>query len=94
MLVIPTDSYYGLLFVERVGGRHLKSLLCEIAVRPGIRQGGAVSRVESFAQARDWRVLLADHEVLRVSELLGGDSATDASTPNDTKVKVEASVAF
>ena len=94
MLVMPLDCYYGLLFVERVSGRHLKSLLSEIFVKPGVRQGGGVPRIESFAQARDWRVLLADHQVLRVSELLAGGSDVDASTPNDSRVKVEASGGF
>lgn len=89
LFVIPKDSYYGLLFVERVGRRHLRDVLKDTAIRPAGQRAGVVTRVESFAEAKDWEAELAQHEVWRVSEVLElTDSNADASTPGDTRVRV------
>ncbi len=91
LFVIPKDSYYGLLFVERVGIRHLKEVLTDVAIRPGGQRAGVVTRVESFAEAKDWEAEFADQQALRISELLEvTDSSSDASTPTDTLVRVSA----
>lgn len=86
---VPTGSYYGLLFLERVGGRHLKSVLADMVLKSAALQLNAVVRVEAFAEAEDWRRELADQQVLRVSEILTSpDGTADASTPIDTTVRV------
>jgi hypothetical protein len=89
LFVIPKDSYYGLLFVERVGVRHLKEVMANVAIRPAGQQSGVVTRIESFAEAKDWAAELAGKQALRMSELLEVTStAQDASTPDDTTVRV------
>ncbi|TFC49062.1 hypothetical protein E3O47_12410 [Cryobacterium sp. TMT2-17-1] len=86
---IPRDSYYGFLFVERIGGRHLKDLLYHlIAKKIGLRTSMGV-RMEGFALTDDWRKELAGKQVLRVTEVLApSDSAHDPSTVEDLTVRV------
>ncbi len=91
LFVIPKDSYFGLMLIERVGRRHLKQVLDDVAIRPAGQRAGVVTRVESFAEVRDWEAELANKQVLRVSELLEvRESTTDASTPADALVTVAA----
>jgi hypothetical protein len=91
LFVVPKDSYFGLLFVERVGRRNLKDLLHDIAIRPTASSAGAVLRLEAFAEIKDWERELALYQVLRVSEsLVKRDSGEDASTAEDTLIKVTA----
>lgn len=90
MIAIPENSYYGLLFVERIGVRHLRKIVEQHLLFPVGRQIGVTLRLESFAESRDWRTLLAPQDVLRVSELLHDTrSGDDASTPADLKVRIE-----
>jgi hypothetical protein len=91
LVAIPKDSYYGLLFVERIGVRHLKEVLAGVAVIAAAREVGVVPRIESFAELADWEAELADKQAWRVSELLEvTSSAEDASTPKDSVVHVSA----
>ncbi len=91
MFVVPLDSYYGLLFVERVGRRNLRDLLMDIAVRPSGSSAATVLRIEAFAEIQDWERELAQMQVLRISEILTKrDSGDDASTVEDTIIKVSA----
>lgn len=90
-LVVPKDSYYGLLFVEKVGRRHLKEVLTEVAIKPAAQRAGVVMRIESFAELKDWEAELGQKQVLVVSELLvPTSSGEDASTPDDSTVTVTA----
>ncbi len=92
MFVIPTQSYYGLLFVERVGGRHLKETVKEHVLDPLHYEHDVIIRVESFAESSDWQAELAGKQVVRVSELLNmRSSEQDASTPADTTVTITTS---
>ncbi|SDQ03752.1 hypothetical protein SAMN04489742_0165 [Arthrobacter crystallopoietes] len=88
-IFVPENSYFGLLFVERVGLRNLKELIYTNVVKPSAHYSEAVVRVEAFAESEDWRRELQSQQALRVSEILysaeGGD---DASTPQDTVVRV------
>jgi hypothetical protein len=88
---IPRDSYYGLLFVERIGGRHLKDLLYQlIAKQISVRTFMGV-RMEGYALTDDWRKELAGKQVLRVTEVLApSDTAHDPSTVEDLTVRVSA----
>ncbi|QKY80034.1 hypothetical protein SEA_DOGGS_33 [Gordonia phage Doggs] len=90
MFVVPADSYYGLMFVERIGRRNLRQLLDDWIIKPTIHQlAESLIRVEGFAEADDWRAVLADKELLQVSEVLKAGPGDDASTPNDRVVKVQ-----
>jgi len=90
-LAVPTDSYYGLLFVEKIGRRHLKEVLTEVAIKPAGERSGVVMRIESFAELKDWEAELGQKQVLVVSELLvPTSSGEDASTPDDSTVTVTA----
>lgn len=90
-LFVPEDSYFGFLFVERVGGRHLKDLVYTHMLAPISQQLNMPLRVEAFGEIEDWRLELAPQKVLRVTEVLKhSDSAQDASTVDDTVVKVTA----
>ncbi|OKH72905.1 hypothetical protein EB72_19805 [Mycobacterium sp. SWH-M1] len=88
-IFLPSDSYYGLLFVERIGRRNLKQLLqawvFDIATYE-LRE--SIVRLEGFAEASDWQTLLASKQVLQVSELLKAMPGDDASTAEDRTVKV------
>lgn len=87
--LIPDDSYFGLLFVERIGARNLKDLLYRFIVRTAAVYAASVVRLEAFAEAEDWTRELRTKQALRVSELLySTDGSEDASTPHDTTVKV------
>lgn len=89
LLVVPVDSYYGLLFVERIGVRHLKQVLADTIMRVASQVAGVVLRVESFAEASDWQRVLDPQQTMRVSRLMTAtDSGDDASTPDDTTVKI------
>jgi hypothetical protein len=91
LIAIPKDSYYGLLFVERIGVRHLKEVLSGVAIIAAARDVGVVPRIESFAELADWEGELAGKQAWRVSELLEvTSSADDASTPKDSIVHVSA----
>lgn len=91
LFVLPEDSYYGLLMVERVGRRHLRELLNEVVLKPAATTTASVIRIEAYAQIADWRRELSDMQVLRVSEtLVRRDSGHDASTTRDTLVTVSA----
>jgi len=82
MLAIPEDAYYGLLFVERVAGRHLKEIVKEFLFVPAIAMHDVVIHVDPFAQDKDWDLLLAGKEALEIREYLEvRDSGEDASTP-------------
>lgn len=86
---IPKGSYYGFLFVERVGGRHLKDLLVQRIIKPISLTHQVNVRVEGFALSDDWRRELNTKQVLRVTELLQPrDSAHDASTLDELQVRV------
>jgi hypothetical protein len=87
---IPEKSYFGLLFVERTGGRHLKELLARIVFKPVALKRDLAIRLESFAEVDDWRSELGDQGVLRISESLVASQGGDASTPDDTVVRVVA----
>jgi hypothetical protein len=92
MFVVPENSYYGLMFIERIGRRNLRQLLDDWIIKPTIHQlAESLIRVEGFAEADDWRAVLADKELLQVSEVLKGGTLDDASTPNDRVVKVSIS---
>lgn len=89
MFVVPENSYFGLMFVERIGIRHLKELLEDQVVGVAAAVTGTLIRVENFAELADWNRELSDMAVVRVSELLQNkDSSDDASTPKDRVVKV------
>lgn len=89
LFVVPKDSYWGLLFVERIGGRHLKDLLERTVLEATTTSTGALIRVENFAEAEDWQGELAGTTLVRVSELLhAADGSEDASTPRDRVVRV------
>lgn len=91
MFFLPRDSYYGLLFVERVGRRHLRDLLNDFVIRPSSSVVGSTLRVESFAEISDWQRELAPLSVLRVSEMLvKSESGADPSTVDDTLVTISA----
>jgi hypothetical protein len=86
---IPRDSYYGFLFVERIGGRHLKDLLYQLIAKPISLRTSMGVRMEGFALTDDWRKELAGKQVLRVTEVLApSDSAHDPSTVEDLTVRV------
>lgn len=86
---IPNDSYYGLLFVERHGVRNLKELIRTHVMLPLSSKLGTAIRLEHFAELDDWKRELSGKKALRVSEsLVASDSANDASTPDDTVVKI------
>lgn len=51
LFVIPKDSYYGLLFVERVGIRHLKEVLTDVGVPPVLRTGTVCQRHHAAGRA-------------------------------------------
>ncbi|OAD97607.1 hypothetical protein A6A22_19500 [Arthrobacter sp. OY3WO11] len=88
-LFIPEDSYFGLLFVERIGVRNLKELLYTKAMKPSSHYMEAVIRVEAFAESEDWRRELQTQQALRVSEILySAEGGQDDSTPQDTVVRV------
>lgn len=88
---IPEDAYFGFLFVERVGGRHLKDLIWKRVLKPIALETKMVMSVEAFALSDDWRKELAGKQVLRVSELLKQkDSGHDRSTREDIAVRVSA----
>lgn len=86
---IPAGSYFGFLFVERVGGRHLKDLVVQKIIKPISLAHQVNIRVEGFALSDDWRRELSTKQVLRVTELLQPrDSAHDASTLDELQVRV------
>lgn len=88
---VPRDSYYGFLFVERIGGRHLKDLLYRLVARQISARTFMGVRVEGFALTDDWRAELAGKQVMRVTEVLSPlDSAHDPSTVEDLTVRVSA----
>lgn len=90
-LFVPEDSYFGFLFVERNGGRHLKDLIYQRVIVPIAKRNKMVIRVEAFAETEDWKKELAGQQVLRVTEVLRKkDSAQDDSTVDDTLVRVSA----
>lgn len=89
LLVVPEDSYYGLLFVERIGVRHLKQVLADTIIRVAAQVTSVVMRVESFAETSDWERELDPQQTMRVSRFMKAtDSGDDASTPDDTMVKI------
>lgn len=93
MFVIPVDSYFGLMFVERIGVRHLREVMRSEAVVPAAHGTGVVIHVESFAEAKDWESLLKPQQTLRVTEILevresGHDSST-ASEPTVVRIVAE-----
>lgn len=93
MFVIPVDSYFGLMFVERIGLRHLREVIRSEAVVPAAHATGTVIHVESFAEAKDWESLLKPQQTLRVTEILevresGHDSST-ASAPTMVRIVAE-----
>ena len=88
---VPEDSYFGFLFVERNGGRHLKDLIYQRIIVPIAKRNTMIIRVEAFAETDDWKKELAGQQVLRVTEVLRKtDSAQDDSTVDDTIVKISA----
>lgn len=90
-LYVPRDSYFGFLFVERVGGRHIKDLLYKRVIKEVALRTNMAIRVEAFAQTDDWRRELQGQQVLRVTELLTPTStAHDASTLDEVTVRVTA----
>jgi len=93
MFVIPKDSFYGLLFIERIGRRNLREVLENWIIKPSSHHlGESLVRIEGFAEASDWRSILADKELLRVSEVLKStDSGQDASTADDRVVNISVS---
>lgn len=89
MMILPSDSYYGILFVERIGRRHLKELIDNWVLKPSMfRLRESIIRLEGFAEASDWQLVLAEKQVLQVSELLKSAPGDDASTAEDKTVKV------
>lgn len=89
-IVVPKDCYYGLLFVERIGSRHLRKLIEETVLKPAGREANVVTRIEAFAETADWRTELAPQQTLRVTELLvARSSGEDASTIEDRTVRIE-----
>lgn len=91
LFVLPEDSYFGLLFVERAGRRHLRNLLYDYVVRLAGSSTNSTVRLEAFAELEDWRRELSSLQVLRVSEsLVRRDSGDDASTVRDTVVHISA----
>lgn len=89
MFVVPPNSYYGLLFVERAGRRNLKGLIQDRVITQLAVLSQTVIRVESFAESSDWERLLEHDQTFRVSQLLKiTSSADDASTPEDSVVKL------
>lgn len=89
MFVLPKDSYYGLLFVERIGARHLRDLLAGTVLEAVTQASGVLVRLEAYAEAEDWQRELAGSDLLRVSELLhSADGSEDASTPQDRVVRI------
>jgi hypothetical protein len=88
---IPEDSYFGFMFVERIGGRHLKDLIYKELLTPIAKRMSMLVRIDAFAESDDWRAELSGQKVMRVTEILRPkDSAADASTVDDTLVKVSA----
>ncbi|MDU0328511.1 hypothetical protein RWH43_17260 [Microbacterium sp. KSW2-21] len=89
---IPEGSYFGFLFVERVGGRHLKDLIYKRVILPVAKALDVAIRVEAYAETDDWRKELAGQQVLRVTELLNMSATKeDASTlDEDLSVRVAA----
>ncbi len=91
MFVVPEDAYFGLLFVEKVGVRHLKDLLQQTATQPGGQVVGAHVTLESFAELKDWQRELEPLAAVRISESLAvRASGEDASTRQDTVVNIVA----
>lgn len=91
MFALPKDSYYGLLFVEKVSTRHLKDLLVQIATKPAATRLASQVRLEAFAELKDWQRELDSYSALRISEsLVVKASGDDASTVEDTVVHVTA----
>jgi hypothetical protein len=89
MFVVPRDSYLGLLFVERIGARHLKELLARTVLEAVTTSSGVLMRLEAYAEAEDWQRELAGSELIRVSELLhSSHGAEDRSSPEDKVVRV------
>jgi len=89
-LYIPEGSYFGFLFVERVGGRHLKDLIYQRVIMPIAKRLDVSIRVEAYAETDDWRKELSGQQVLRVTEVLNMQaSQEDASTlDEDLSVRV------
>lgn len=89
---IPEGSYFGFLFVERVGGRHLKDLIYKRIIMPVAKALDVAIRVEAYAETDDWRKELAGQQVLRVTEVLNMSATKeDASTlDEDLSVRVAA----
>lgn len=87
---IPERSYFGFLFVERVGGRHLKDLIYQRVIMPIAKAFDVSIRVEAYAETDDWRKELSGQQVLRVTEVLNmSASKEDASTlDEDLSVRV------
>lgn len=91
MFFLPKDSFYGLLFVEKIGRRHLKEVLWRTCVRPVGVDLSTVMRLEGYAEDTDWRTELSGKQALRISEVLvPKSSADDASTVDDTVITVAA----
>ncbi|MDA2893409.1 hypothetical protein PDG61_21015 [Mycolicibacterium sp. BiH015] len=89
VIILPENSYYGLLFVERIGRRNLKQLLEKWVFEPATHMlRGSLVRLEAFAETSDWQLLLADKQVLQVSEFLKSQPGDDASTAEEKTVKV------
>jgi hypothetical protein len=88
-IFLPENSYFGLLFVERIGLRNLRELLYSKVVKPSAHHTESVIRVEAFAESEDWKRELQTQQALRVSEILySSEGGEDASTPQDTIVRV------
>ncbi|OII21692.1 hypothetical protein BIV03_14360 [Curtobacterium sp. MCBA15_016] len=89
---IPEGSYFGFLFVERVGGRHLKDLIYKHIILPIAKALDVAIRVDAYAETDDWRKELAGQQVLRVTEVLNMTATKeDASTlDEDMSVRVAA----
>ncbi|MFJ4221820.1 hypothetical protein [Curtobacterium luteum] len=89
---IPEGSYFGFLFVERVGGRHLKDLIYKRVILPIAKAHDVAIRVEAYAETDDWRRELSGQQVLRVTEVLNmAATKEDASTlDEDMSVRVAA----
>lgn len=91
LFVVPERTFFGLLFVERIGVRNLKDTLNDIVIRPAATTAGSVLRVESFAEVDDWERELRTLPVLRVSEMLEKRSIEeDDSTVSDTLLTIGA----
>lgn len=84
--MIPKNSVFGLLFVERVGRRHLRNVLLEKAVTPSSIAADCIVRLEGFAESADWRRELSGKKAIRVTEVLHRTSSADDQTTMDDAI--------